>query len=238
MSLFAQQLAPIGVSGRALPPARASLAAAIVRLRSAQECLARPLAEIDRIRETATEATALRAEIRRRDDEHAAALTTWIATGSSGAPPVPAPRLLDAERRLAQISAEAEAAATTASVAEAACAGAAEAVKRAMRERDAAVWTVTIEAAEPAFEEMRGIISTASALEARLRGLVLVLRAVGGRDASAGTAPYSAAAAIEGRLAATEGRLAATLRMPRSQPETEPGRQLLERLSSDPLATL
>src|SRR5687767_15074971 len=96
-----------------LPPARAALARAIEQLWQAQNQLEKalePLSEFDRIRAatTATEATALRAEIRRRHEVHAAEVAAWISGAGNEDRPVLPLEVFEAERQLRQISADAE----------------------------------------------------------------------------------------------------------------------------------
>jgi hypothetical protein len=220
-------------SNTALTPARAALAGAIEKLRHCQQRFDKarePLGEMERIRaaSTATEAAALRAAIDRLHAAHAAEVAGWIATGAAGNRPAIAVEVFEAERRLGQIGSEAEAAAVTIAIAEEGTTGAAENVGQAMRERDSAVWPATVEACRPTLEEMQRILSAAIKLEARLQGLVKVLRNAGDRivDQPARSAAFRAAELIERQLVEIRG-------LPPEKPDTEPGRDLIERLRTD-----
>lgn len=216
-----------------LSPARAALAHAIAVMRAAQERLEianEPYVAVDRMRVAAArEEAALHAEIQRLHEAHAAAMAEWIAAGASGERPALAAAAFDAARRLAALGAEAHSADHIVAAVEQDYRRAAGAARDAMRERDAAAWPVAVEAAEPLLDDMRRAMSAALAVDARLRGLVLALRAVGDRDAESRAGAYNAAFALEARLAAV-------LCPPRLPPDAAPGRALLDRLLGDPAA--
>jgi hypothetical protein len=219
-----------------LTPARAVLAGAIEKLRDCQERFDRalePLGEMERVRAAslATEGAELRAAIDRLHASHAAEVAAWVAAGAAGNRPAIAVEVFEAERRLGQIGAEAAAAAVTIAIAEEGAQKAAENLSQAMRERDAAVWPATVEACRPIFEEMRQLSSTAIKLEARLRGLVKVLRDAGDRirDQSARSPAFRAAELIERQIVEIRGSCCARL-------DRDPGRDLIERLRTDAAA--
>jgi hypothetical protein len=222
------------VAPEPLTPAREALADAIEKLRDCQERFDRarePLGEMERIRaaSTATEAAALRAAIDRLHAAHAAEVAAWIAAGAAGNRPAIAVEAFEAERRLGQIGAAA--AAVTITIAEEGATGAAASVSQAMRERDAAALAATVEACRPTVEEMQRHLSTAIRLEARLQGLVQVLRNAGHRstDQPARYAALRAAELIEREMVELRG-------LSRAQPETAPGSDLIERLRTDAAA--
>jgi hypothetical protein len=219
-----------------LSPARALLAHAITQLWHAENQLEKamePLSEIERIRATATagEASALRAEIQRLHNAHAAELATWIAGAGDSKRPVLAPEAFEAERRLRQIGAEAEAAKAIVAIAEVGSTGAAERVKEAMVRRKTAVWAAAVEACEPMMGGIESIIEKLATNEARLRGLVAVLREAGDQDPVDGTAAFSAAEAIERGIVKMRS-------VPSREADTAPARALLGQLSRDPRASL
>jgi hypothetical protein len=219
-----------------LPPARAALAHAIEQLWQAQHQLEKalePLSEFDRIRAAATaaEANALRSEIERVHEMHAAAVAAWVGGAGDGDRPVLPSEVFEAERKLRQISADAEAAKVIVAIAEEGSAGAAERVKKSMQVRDSAVWAATVEASEPLLHKIEGIMGTAGELNARLQGLVVVLREIGNRDPVIGRGAMSAAEAIESRVVKLR-------QFPLAKPETAPARALIEQLKSNPRANL
>jgi hypothetical protein len=229
-SLDPEALAP-------LTPARAALAGAIDKL---YECQLRfdkarePLGEMERVRAAsiATEGAELRAAIDRLHASYAAEVAAWIAAGAAGNRPAIAVEVFEAERRLGQIGTEAAAAAVTIAIAEEGAQKAAGNVKDATRERDAAVWPATVEACGPTFEEMRRLLSTAIRLEARLQGLVKVLRNAGDyiADQPARSAAFRAAELIERQIVEIRGSCCAQL-------DRDPGRDLIERLRTDAAAS-
>jgi hypothetical protein len=217
-----------------LTPARAILVRTIERLWDCQRRFDKarePLSEMERIRASSvsTEALELRSLIDRRHTAHAAEIAAWVAAGAAGDRPEIGAELFEAERRLGQIGAEAQAAAVTIAIVEEGAAGAAENVRQAMHARDAAVWPATVEACRPVLAEMERILSAAAQLEARVQGLVHVLRNAGDRDSTGNIGAYQAAEAIERRL----GELRRT---PRAQPDTAPGHELIKRLRTDATA--
>lgn len=219
-----------------LPPGRAALAHAITKLAHARISLKRtqePLAEIKHLRakNSMSEAAALRVEIQRLHAAHLNEVMTWATRGAGGPRPAAPRETLEAERRLAEISAEAAQASATIACAETGYIGAAESVRKATAERDAAVFVATAEACSGVMEELRQTIAAALASEARIRGLVHVLRRTGDGNAANEAAAYRAAEVVETRLAAIRGMTVSKL-------EAAPGERLLERLRSDPRANL
>jgi hypothetical protein len=128
------------------------------------------------------EAEALRAEIERLRAQDAAEVEAWVRGGATGARPAPRAETLAAERRYGEIAAEAETARAELSVLQMSLAEALDRVRFAGRERDAAVYPASVEAAAQLIEHMKAAIEVVLRDEAALSGLMAELRRIGDRD--------------------------------------------------------
>ena len=100
-----------------------------------------------------------------------------------------------------------------------------------MLRRDHAVWSATVEAAGPALRKLDRAVTAVYRREARLRSLILVLRGIGDRNSEMNIGAFAAAYAVETALNAIRRQTAQGV-------DIALGRSLIERLQSDPLASL
>jgi hypothetical protein len=212
-----------------LPPARAALALAI-------ECLDRARERLDEAQRALTGVEHLRAPVNcqeagelRTQMGRLYQITRWLNASAEGARPSLSAELDRTEEWLSEVASAAATAAERLSIAEQDCAGAAEAARDAMLQRDRAVWTATVEVADPALRKLSRAVTAAYRREGRVRSLVLALRAIGNQSGESG--PFAAAEAIETALHA--------IRRQTAEPaDTVQGRALIERLRLDPRASL
>jgi hypothetical protein len=211
------------------PPARAALALAIECFDKARERLdeaQRALTGVEHLQApvNSREAGELQTQMRRLYE-----ITHWLnASAENTRPSLPA-ELSRAEDWLGEVATAAATAAERLSIAEQDYARAADAAREAMRQRERAVSAATVEAADPALRKLSRAVTAVYRREGRVRGLVLALREVGNRSSE--TAAFAAAEAIETALHAIRRQTA-------QAPDAAQGRSLIERLRSDPRASL
>jgi hypothetical protein len=217
------------ISVAPLPPARAALARAIEcfdRARERLEEAQRVLTGMENLRVPVSgrEAGELRAQMGRLCE-----IATWLNTSAEGARPSLPVELDRAEQWLSEVAGAAATAAERLSIAEQDYVGAADAAREAMQQRERAVWAATVEAADPALRKLNRVVTAVYRREGRLRGLVLALREMGNQSGETGA--LAAAEAIETTLYAIRRRTA-------SAADPVEGRALIDRLRSDPRASL
>lgn len=176
------------------------------------------------------EAARLEAEVAalRAGDE--ARLGAWLGGGGTGRRPESSPATTAAEKRLAEVAADASAARAALPAVERSFQRSAERVREIKRRRDAALCNAAIDAARGFAQFYRTSLTTALRHEAVLHSLrdELVMR---GNRSDAEPGAMDAAARI-GELIAQTKRDAAVRR------DSEAGRRLLTALASDPDAVL
>ncbi len=205
-----------------LSPARDRLRTAIAALTSAQRDLEDATAPVRRLDAVLGEAERLKRELACARDEDQAALGRWIAQGG-GDRPQPSAATVAADASLGELASEVRAVASALPAARAAQEAAAERVRLAAAERDAALHAVTVEAATFAAGELTEALNRALAVEAKILSLREAL--------SAQTNGLAAAEKISAALRQAK----AAAGVPRS---ADVGRRLLELLSHDSTAAL
>jgi hypothetical protein len=130
---------------------------------------------------------------------------------------------------LTEVAGAAATAADRLSVAERNYFEAATAAREAMLQQDRAVWTATVDAADPALRKLSRAVAAVYRREARLRSLVLALREIGHKNGE--TAAFAAAEAVETALHTIR-------RQTGQEADAVQGRALIERLRLDPRASL
>jgi hypothetical protein len=205
-----------------LSPARDRLRTAIAALTSAQRDLEDATAPVRRLDAVLGEAERLKRELACARDEDQAALGRWIAQGG-GDRPQPSAATVAADASLGELAPEVRAVASALPAARAAQEAAAERVRLAAAERDAALHAVTVEAATFAAGELTEALNRALAVEAKILSLREAL--------SAQTNGLAAAEKISAALRQAK----AAAGVPRS---ADVGRRLLELLSHDSTAAL
>ena len=205
-----------------LSPARDRLRTAIAALTSAQRDLEDATAPVRRLDAVLGEAERLKRELACARDEDQAALGRWIAQGG-GDRPQPSAATVAADASLGELASEVRAVASALPAARAAQEAAAERVRLAAAERDAALHAVTVEAATFAAGELTEALNRALAVEAKILSLREAL--------SAQTNGLAAAEKISAALRQAK----AAAGVPRS---ADVGRRLLELLTHDSTAAL
>jgi len=217
-------------------PARATLSGALEALQGARsrlEQVHRPLSALERVLIAAesAEAAELRAEIGRLLAAPGVESQSRINGDHSGEALLLAPELPEAEQRLAKLAEGAADAGHRLAVARGNYTAAAEHVRLACKEWEEALWPAAAEAADPDLAKLEDAVRTVLIIESRLRGLILALREAGNRDGPGANGAFAAAESIETRITETRRR-------PVLAVSIEIGRSFLDRLRSDPGATL
>jgi hypothetical protein len=140
------------------------------------------------------------------------------------------PQALETEKRIARLADCAADADRRLPAARSQYAAAAERLRRALEQRETALWAAAVEAASPECLRLESAIRSVLAIEARLQSLVLALREAGNREPEARGA-LSAAEKIEVMLREIRRR-------PEQRVDMEVGRSLISRLHADPQAAL
>ena len=207
----------------ALSPARDRLRATIAALALAQRDLEDATAPVRRLDSVLAEAERLNRELACSRDEDEAALGQWIAQGGAGERPQPSATTVAADVSLGELVPEIRAVASALPAARAAQEAAAERVRLAAAERDAALHAVTVEVATFAAGELTEALNRALTVEAK----VLSLR-------EALSAQTNGLAAAE-KISAALRQAKAAAGVPRN---ADVGRRLLDLLSHDSTAAL
>ena len=207
----------------ALSPARDRLGQAIAALALAQRDLEDATTPVRRLDAVLAEAERLNRELACFQSEDEAELGQWIAQGSFSTRPQPSAATVAANASLVALAPEVRAVSSALPAARAAQEAAAERVRLAAAERDAALDAVAVEAASVAARELTEMLNRALAVEARIHSL---------REAL-GVRP--------GGLAASE-KITGTVRQAKAAAgvlrNSDAGRRLLDALALDPAATL
>jgi hypothetical protein len=204
-------------------PARDRLHTAIAAVALAQRDLEDATAPVRRLDSVLAEAERLNRELACSRDECEAALGRWIAQGGAGDRPQPSATTVAADASLGELAPEVRAVASTLPAARAAQEAAAERVRLAAAERDAALHAVAVEAATFAAGEITEALNRALTAEAKILSLREAL--------SAQTNGLAAAEKINAALRHAK----AAAGVPRN---ADIGRRLLDRLSHDSTAAL
>jgi hypothetical protein len=207
----------------ALSPARDQLRAAIAALALAQRDLEGATAPVRRLDSVLAEAERLNRELACSRDEDEAALGRWIALGGVGDRPQPCATTVATDVSLGELVPEIRAVASALPAARAAQEAAAERVRLAAAERDAALHAVTVEAATFAAGELTEALNRALTIEAKILSL---------REAL--SAQTNGLAAAE-KINAAFRQAKAAAGVPRN---ADVGRRLLDLLSHDSTAAL
>jgi hypothetical protein len=160
--------------------------------------------------------------------QYEACVSVWVEAGAQGDKSATAAELLPLELRLGGILNGIGGSDAKLSVAREAFAAAAEQVRKAQGDRDAALWPAVAEAAEPLVTELEEAMAVALHVEVRLRSIISALREIGNRDEQNGA--FAAASAIEGTIT-----MARRITLPAA--DTGAGRALINSLRADPRAT-
>jgi len=207
----------------ALSPARDRLGKAIAALAFAQHGLEDATTPVRRLDAVLAEAERLNRELACLQCNDEAELGRWIAEGGVSARPQPSAATVAANANLAALAPEVRAVSSALPGARAAQEAAAERVRLAAAERDAALDAVAVEAASLAAGELTETLNRALAVEARIHSL---REALGAR-----TSGLAASEKINGAVR----RAKAAAGVPRN---SDAGRRLLDALARDPAATL
>jgi hypothetical protein len=222
---------PAAPSVAPLSPQRAALAEAIGRFLSARQrlehaqnglvTLERPPASV-----SSRNAGELCADMTRLHE-----ITRWLGARSGDARPSLAGELKEAESWLGEVAGVAATAEQRLSAAERGYVDAAPAAREAHHARDCAVWATAVDAAGPALRRLERTVAAVYERDARLRSLIVALREIGNRNTEENRGALAAAEAIERALNL------ARRQTPRNA-DPRGARSLIERLQTDPLATL
>jgi hypothetical protein len=207
----------------ALSPARARLRAAIAALVSAQHELEDATEPVRRLDAVLGEAERLKRELASARDEDQAVLGRWIAQGGVGDRPQPSATTAAVDSSLGELAPEVRAVASALPAARAAQEAAAERVRLAAAERDAALHAVAVEAAAAAAGELTDALNRALRVEAKIHSVREAL--------CAHTDGLPASEKINAALRQAK----AAAGVPRN---ADAGRRLLDLLAYDPAATL
>jgi hypothetical protein len=213
----ADENAPVAPS-----PTRDRLRATIAALALAQRDLEDATAPVRRFDAVLAEAERLSRELGYSKDKDEAELGRWIALGGADRPQ-PCATTVAADASLGELAAEVRAVASALPAARAAQEAAAERVRLASAERDAALHAVTVEAATFATGELTEALNRALTVEAKILSLREAL--------SAQTNGLAAAEKISAALRQAK----AAAGVPRN---ADVGRRLLDLLAHDSTATL
>jgi hypothetical protein len=235
-ALSASTASPAPVAAEPLSPARAALLRAIECLDTARERLdhaqkALNATEDLRLPVSGQEADDLRTQMGRLGQ-----IAAWLKTSAEGAAadavrPSLAAELKDAEGWLSEVAGAATMAEEQLSVAERDYTEAAHAARDALIERDRAVWAAAADATGPALRKLQRAVAAVYERDARLRSLIVALREVGNRNTETNSGAFAAASAIESALGLVRRQTARSV-------DSEIGRALIERLQTDPFASL
>jgi len=204
-------------------PARDRLRAAIAALALAQRDLEDATAPVRRLDAVLAEAERLDRELGCSKGKDEAELGRWIAQGGVGDRPQPSATTVAADVSLAELGPEIRAVASALPTARGAQEAAAERVRLAAAERDAALHAVTVEAATFATGELTEALNRALTVEAKILSLREAL--------SAQTNGLAAAEKVTAALRQAK----AAAGVPRN---ADVGRRLLDLLSHDSTAAL
>jgi hypothetical protein len=204
-------------------PARDRLRATIAALALAQRDLEDATAPVRRFDAVLAEAERLSRELGCSKDKDEAELGRWIALGGVGDRPQPCATTVAADASLGELAPEVRAVASALPAARAAQEAAAERVRLAAAERDAALHAVTVEAATFAAGELTEALNRALAVEAKILSLREAL--------SVRTNGLAAAEKINAALRQAK----AAAGVPRN---ADVGRRLLDLLAHDSAAAL
>jgi len=204
-------------------PARDRLRATIAELAGAQRDLEDATAPVRRLDAVLAEAERLNRELASSRGQDETELGRWIARGGVGDRPQPSATTVAADASLGELASEVRAVASALPAARAAQEVAAERVRLAAAERDAALHAVTVEAATFAASELTEALNRALTIEARI---ISLREALGAQTNGLAAAEKINAALRQAKAAAGVPRNA------------DVGRRLLDLLSHDPTATL
>ena len=204
-------------------PARDRLRATIAELAGAQRDLEDATAPVRRLDAVLAEAERLNRELASSRGQDETELGRWIARGGVGDRPQPSATTVAADASLGELASEVRAVASALPAARAAQEVAAERVRLAAAERDAALHAVTVEAATFAASELTEALNRALTIEARI---ISLREALGAQTNGLAAAEKINAALRQAKAAAGVSRNA------------DVGRRLLDLLSHDPTATL
>ncbi len=204
-------------------PARDRLRAAIAAVALAQRDLEDATAPVRRLDAVLAEAERLDRELGCSKGKDEAELGRWIAQGGVGDRPQPSATTVAADASLGGLAPEVRAVAAALPAARAAQEAAAERVRLAAAERDAALHAVTVEAATFATGELTEALNRALTVEAKILSLREAL--------SAQTNGLAAAEKVTAALRQAK----AAAGVPRN---ADVGRRLLDLLSHDSTAAL
>jgi hypothetical protein len=220
------------VADQTLSHARELLLNSINTVRSAQTEVEQASAPTHMLRSLITEAEQAERRLAERREPEVTALAAWLQAGGCGDRPLPSEDTLAAEREVARLTRDADAARLALGEAEAVIARTVAVVTAAARGRATAMTDVAIEEAERVIRNEFLPAATATLqIEARLRGLQNALFEMANRARE----PIPAASTAAGRI----GEMLATAKKKPAVPCNEAaGRVFLERLGSDPSAVL
>jgi hypothetical protein len=204
-------------------PARDRLRATIAELAGAQRDLEDATAPVRRLDAVLAEAERLNRELASSRGQDETELGRWIARGGVGDRPQPSATTVAADASLGELASEVRAVASALPAARAAQEVAAERVRLAAAERDAALHAVTVEAATFAAGELTEALNRALAVEAKILSLREAL--------SVRTNGLAAAEKINAALRQAK----AAAGVPRN---ADVGRRLLDLLAHDSAAAL
>ncbi len=220
------------VTEEPLSPARLALFNAISTLRSAQAEVERASGPTDHLRSLIAEAEQAERHLAERREPEVTALAAWLQAGCEGERPQPGAETLAAEREVAHLRRDAEAARIALQEAEAVVARTVVVMSAAAQTRATAMTDAAVEEAQRVIrEEYLPAITATLEIEARLGGLKNALFEMANRARE----PVPAASTAAGRI----GELLVTAKKkPAVQCNEAAGRGFLERLGTDPSAVL
>ena len=204
-------------------PARDRLRATIAELAGAQCDLEDATAPVRRLDAVLAEAERLNRELASSRGQDETELGRWIARGGVGDRPQPSATTVAADASLGELASEVRAVASALPAARAAQEVAAERVRLAAAERDAALHAVTVEAATFAASELTEALNRALTIEARI---ISLREALGAQTNGLAAAEKINAALKQAKAAAGVPRNA------------DVGRRLLDLLSHDSTTAL
>jgi hypothetical protein len=222
------------IADQPLSPARQALFNAISTLRSAQAEVERASGPTDHLRSLIAEAEQAERHLAERRGPEVIALAAWLEAGGvdEDERPLPSCETLSAEREVAHLSRDAEAARIALREAEAVVARTVVVMSAAARTHATAVIDAAVEEAQRLIREeyIPALIATLR-IEARLAGLKNALFEMANRARD----PVPAASTAAGRIGEL---LAAAKKKPAVPCNEAAGRALLERLATEPSAVL
>ena len=157
-------------------------------------------------------------------------ITNWLGARVGGDRPSLSAELKEAEAWLGEVAETMGEAEALLSAAERDYTDAAHAAREAQLARDRAVWAASVDATGLALRRLERAVAAVYARDARVRSLVVALREIGHRNTEENNDALVAAEAVQRGLH--------TARRQSPHPiDPGPGRSLIERLRTDPLAT-